>query len=262
MSIKIATPISHLFGCSDLAGKIIEQSDCLECRQESVNADYPAQYLFHCHLQPIHELGTEDFKYLEQIAEKKPDLKLVTFHAATQCSRPSMDGYMFQPGGRQYSRKEMLENTGKNFRRIRSIWGKRIKIAIENNNYYPTEAYRLITDADFIMDIVRENDIYLLFDIAHAEITARNKKIDYEEYKEQLPLDRIIQLHVCRYAVDKDNIAYDAHAAPTEIQWQQVKNILTCCRPTVEYLTVEYYQDASNLITALKKSREIVDGLS
>ena len=68
-----------------------------------------------------------------------------------------------------------------NIPKIKNILGD-IEILIENNNYYPTKAYDIITDADFISNLVYDNNIGFLFDQAHAEITAHNQKIKYEEY--------------------------------------------------------------------------------
>ena len=171
---RISTPVSHLFDSPTDALEIISESDCLECRDVSINTAFPAQVIFHCDIQPIHELGKEDFLYLKKIANAKMDLKLVSFHAASSCNRPYIDGYMFQPGGTRYSRKQMLRSASANFLRIKAIFGQEIKIALENNNYYPTEAYQFVTDTDFIREIVYENNISFLFDVAHAGNHRRN----------------------------------------------------------------------------------------
>ena len=258
---RIATPISELFDNSTDARAIMGESDCLECRDASVNAVFPAQLLFHCEIQPIHELGKEEFFYLAKIARTKMDLKLITFHAASSCDKPYIDGYMFQPKGRRYSRGKMLHNASVNFSRIKAIFGREIKIALENNNYYPTEAYQVVTDADFIREIVYENDISFLFDAAHARVTAHNKKLAYEDYKSHLPLDKMVQIHLCQSDIDKNGIAYDAHHLPGKEDWQEIKS-LVLAYPGVEYLTIEFYKDKNKLINSLKKAKEIKNELS
>jgi len=258
--IEIATPISHLFDSRNHAYKIMSNSDCLECRDESINANFEGQELFHCHMQPIHELGDNDLRYLQEIIRLKPDLKLITFHAASSCSRRILKRNIFWPGGKQYSKDEMLQFSLDNFAKIRGLVGQNVKIAIENNNYYPTEAYRWVTDSDFIKNIVYENDIFFLFDIAHARITALNRGIPYYKYIDALPLERTIQIHICSYGVNEEKLAYDAHSCPGEEEWKEVENVIAF-NQNVEYLTVEYYKEIKKLLKALVRTKEIIDEL-
>lgn len=259
--LKIATPISHLFNNCRHAQHIMDNSDCLECRDRSLNAKLSGQEVYHCGIQPIHKLDIGDFHYLENIAKSKLDLKLITFHAASSCDKPYIEGHMFRMGGMQYSREEMLKNARENISRIKTIFGPQISVAVENNNYYPTEAYRWITDADFIEQIVYENEIFFLFDLAHAKVAAHNKKLNYEDYKCGLPLDKMVQIHIYRHAVDENNIAYDEHGLPGKEEWEEMKR-LTLAGCNVRYLTIEYYKDTNKLIKSLKEVKEIINELS
>ncbi len=65
--IKLATPISHLFEDNNFGQSIIEHSDCLECRDRSIDSTAPNQELFHCELQPIHEWSKAELDYLLKI---------------------------------------------------------------------------------------------------------------------------------------------------------------------------------------------------
>jgi len=259
--IKIASPISHLFDDPKNAREIVTHSDSLECRDESLEAEFPGQELFHCDIQPIHELRNGDFRYLERIANLKPDLKLVSFHAASSCSNPFIKDAVFQPGGVQYSREAMLKNARRNIRIIKGIFGAMVGIAIENNNYHPTSAYRFVTGADFIREIVWDNEILFLFDMAHGRITAHNSQWDYEDYKKALPLDRTVQIHVCRHFIDEQGCARDAHEIPGERQWKEVEDFISG-NQTIEYLTIEYYRKTSKLIDSLKRAKETINAVS
>jgi uncharacterized protein (UPF0276 family) len=168
---------------------------------------------------------------------------------------------MYQPGGIQYTRKELLQNARENFRRIKSIFGRRVDIAVENNNYYPTEAYQWVSDADFISELVFENEIFFLFDIAHAKITAHNKRINYRDYARDLPLDKTIQIHISGFSIDQYDLAFDAHDPPQEAEWAELKKFLSE-KTRVKYLTIECYEDKHALIESLKKARNIVNELS
>lgn len=71
---KLATPISHLFSNDENVQKIIKASDCLECRDRSIDQTYSNQEVFHCDLQPIHYMGTDELKYLQKIKKIKRTL--------------------------------------------------------------------------------------------------------------------------------------------------------------------------------------------
>lgn len=254
--LKLATPVSDLFQEKKYAKILMENSDCLEVRDKSIGSDYPDEEIFHCEMQPIHKLSGKNYEYLKKVKHIHPDLKLITFHCASSCDKPYLENGMFQLNGVNYEKQELLKNAEHNFSKIKEIFGKEVKIGIENNNYYPTEAYRHITDPTFISEIIHRNELYFLFDIAHARIAAFNKKIDYGEYMRGLPLDRIIQLHISSYGIS-DGLAYDIHDYPNKEIFDEVKEIIN--KYDVKYLTVEYYKDIENLLVSLHRTKEIID---
>ena len=83
---------------------------------------------------------------------------------------------------------------------------KKINFAIENNNYYPLEAYDIIADPKFISEIVNENKINFLFDIAHAKVSASNMNIDFKKYIDELPMSKMIQIHICKPYISKKRL--------------------------------------------------------
>jgi len=255
--IKIATPISHLLKDNEDFVKIGMHSDCWECRDRSFDSIIEKQEVFHCDLQPIHNIADEQLEYLEKIRNNKPDLKLITFHCASNCDQPiiNKDG-MFELGGRKYSKIEMLENAKKNFSIIKKIFGNNVKIGIENNNYFDTPAYEYVTDPEFISRIVYDNELEFLFDIAHAKVTCHNRKLSFIDYKKKLPLDRIIQVHVCRYGIDNNGLAYDAHDLPGQEEIEDVLNLAN--NYNVLYITIEFYKDKVKLINCLKEIKKIL----
>lgn len=254
--VKIAVPISHLFKNKEFAKLIIKHSDCLECRDGSFGSPLLKQELFHCEFQPIHKLTKNHFKYLERLKKNKRGLKLLTFHMASSCDKPYIKNGVFEKGGREYSEKEALKNAAINFRRIRSIFNQGVRFAVENTNYYPTDAYKYITDAGFISRVVKENKIDFVFDTAHARITAHNKGIDYEEYRNSLPLDKAIQLHLSSFKVLRNNLAYDAHDYPKAREFAEARRLLKNGR--LKYLTVEYYKNIRYLLRSLKLLRGLI----
>ena len=256
-NIKIATPISNLL-INQLNPEIIAFSDCLETRDASINCDYIKQELFHCELQPIHIFNDFKINYLKEIKLTKPDLKLISFHLASCYENPKVIEGKFFPNGEKISEINLIDNAKKNFMLIKKIFGEKIRIAVENNNHFNTEAYDFITKPEFIFKIVKENKINFLLDIAHAKISAFNLKINFNNYLNKLPLNELIQIHIAKPGFDNSNEIYDKHDLPTEKDLVEVIKLIKKY-PRVEYLTVEYYKNARNLLQILKKLKIMIN---
>lgn len=258
MTFKISLPISHLFEKEENISQLSGKYDCLETRPFTLNCSLPDQQLFHAdNIQPIHELADSDFKFLEEIREKKKDLKAISFHCASCCLEPEVkDGIFYKGKNRSYARDEMYKNAERNLSIIKSIFPDTTSISIENNNYYPTDAYMHVTEAQFIRDIVYDNDICFLFDNAHARVTAFNSKISYDSYIKNLPLDKMNQIQFCEAFVPETGLARDIHELPTD---KTVEEIVTLAREyDVQYVTPEYYKSIERLIKLLESLNNAV----
>jgi uncharacterized protein (UPF0276 family) len=243
--ISIVTPVSSLFVDENNAQIIDKHSDFLECRDHSPASDYSRHILFHTDLQPAHILTEEDFEYIEKIRRERPQLKLVSFHLASCYHDPDIENGLFVPGTKKY-----------NIDRIKKILGPDIAVAIENNNHYATPAYDYVTEPSFITTIVNDNSINLLYDIAHAKVSAYNKGITYEAYKNELPLHKTIQIHICKSAVN-EKMAYDSHFLPDEEEWTEVRSLLNE-NTGIQYLTIEYYKEIDGLLSSLQQLKKAV----
>tara|TARA_Y100000034_G_scaffold130703_1_gene189778 strand:- start:368 stop:1213 length:846 start_codon:yes stop_codon:yes gene_type:complete len=259
MHPRIALPVSHLFKDQSNIEKLSGLYDCLEVRPQSIACNLTGQELIHADcIQPIHELTDSDFKLLEKIRDKKKGLKLISFHCASCCPDPiSVDGVFHISNGHFYTRDQMYDNAQKNIGLIRDIFGSKMKIVIENNNYYPTTAYDHVTDAAFISDIVNDNDIEFLFDNAHARVTAHNLNIDYLEYRDSLPLDKMIQIQFCEPMIPNDGIARDVHDFPSHETINEMVDL--AAQYHVQYITPEYYKDITMLCELLTDLRKIYE---
>ena len=250
--LKLATPISHLFEERIAAQEIIDASDCLECRERSRDAVWPKQHLFHIDIDIIHYWDEKRKEYLGQLIQPKTELKLVSFQLSAACHEPVLDEQgVFQLGGKIYTREEMEKNAISNIGWLRTILKEQIQIAVENNNYYPTPAYQFVTDGDLISSVVKNSKIKFLYDIAHAQVTAHNQGISYQSYLKTLPLEDVIQLHICQPGFRQDGTAFDAHEVPDDSMYQHVLELVK--KYPVKYLTVEYYKNKDKLIDTLNR---------
>jgi|694.fasta_scaffold127661_2 hypothetical protein len=257
--LKIATPISHLFLKKKDAKNIIKYSDCLEIREKNLFLNYKNENLFHLDHDIIHPWTNSFKKNLKKILIKKNNIKLITFQATRCCEGRSVKNGKFQLSGDAFSRDQMLKFAKKNIFWLKKNLKKEIKIGIENNNYYSSMPYKHVTDAKFIKKIVEENKIFFLLDVAHAMITAYNRKINFIRYLYSLPLKQTIQLHICCPSNDnKNNILIDSHLRPNKRMLNLVIKILKKFKQ-IEYLTIEYYRDAKILIRSIVALRKAIN---
>jgi uncharacterized protein (UPF0276 family) len=153
----------------------------------------------------------------------------------------------------------MLKFAQKNIFWLKKNLKKEIKIGLENNNYYPSRSYKYVTDAKFIKKIVEENKIYFLLDVAHSMITAYNRKINFFKYLYSLPLNQVIQIHICSPGKDnKNNILIDSHLRPSKKIFNLIIKILKKFKQ-IEYLTIEYYKDTKGLIESIIALRKKIN---
>ena len=262
MTINIALPISHHFNKKKNV-KILQENrlyDFLEVRPSQIeyNEEIEKQTTFHAdNIQPIHELKESEFDFIQKISDTKPDLEIISFHCAFACDKIYHEGVVAHPSSRVYKRDEMYLNAERNIKIIKNILGDRVAIAIENNNYYPSEAYKSVCEPSFLTDLVLDNEINFLFDNAHARVSSHNMGINYEEYRESLPLDRTVQIQFCQPTIPKESqeIAVDSHGLPDE---SNIREVLDLARKfNIKYVTPEYYKDFEKLAVLLKKLKSI-----
>ena len=259
--VNLATPTSHLFKSDVNADSISEKSDCLELREFMIGKiDRLKKNVMLAHLDEVDitlPWNQERKALITDVIKNYQNLKLVTFHMSCNCTSPVIDKGVFQPGGKTMVRTEMLDNVRKNIEWLKQLLPENISIAVENNNYYPTEAYSDVTDSSFIREVVTKNEVNFLFDISHALVTCFNKNIEYSDYISDLPLEKTIQIHLCSPGVREDNLAYDLHLLPDSAHIEHALSLAN--KFSAEYLTVEYYKNIEKLLSCLDAVRDQIN---
>lgn len=258
---KIATPISHLFKNEADARLIVSHSDCLECRDHSPKEEnIQLHELFHFEMQIIHPIDESGFKYIEDTLRSKPHIRLASFHVASCCDKPVIVDGVFQLGGTEYSYDELQMIAARNITRIKTFMPEGMMICVENNNYLRSPAYKHVIESRFLNDLVTGNDIYFLYDIAHAHISAVNMGIPFAQYYGGLPISRTRQVHICKFGMRSETEAFDAHYAPDEMIYSELRKVIK--KSDVQYVTVEYYKETDGLIRSLQYLKDIQHELS
>ncbi len=130
-----------------------------------------------------------------------------------------------------------------------------VPILIENLDYNPTQAYEYVCEPAFIQKVLAETDTWLLFDLAHARVSAHAFDISVEDYISQLPLEKIRQIHL-NHPGWREGRLVDAHLALEEDDYQLFEQILSRCQPWS--VTLEYNHDPENILSQIKRLREIL----
>jgi uncharacterized protein (UPF0276 family) len=130
-----------------------------------------------------------------------------------------------------------------------------VPILIENLDYNPTNAYEYVCEPGFISQVLEETHTNLLFDLAHARVTAHAFGMAVEDYIDQLPLDKIRQIHLNRPGWRDDRLV-DSHLALEEEDYQLFENILNRCQPWA--VTLEYNKDHALIRSQIDRLRQIL----
>jgi len=260
VKFMIVTPISHLFKNSIIASTLIKYSDWLEVRDNNVNYENAGGF-YHSELNILSKWNEKELRHLKRIHKDNSPTQ-VSFHLSNRYQRTTITinecGSVFKGLGSPMTKREMKDNVKRNLKQAKEIFVNCVCFSVENINHLLTDAYDVITDASFISEIVVENGLSFVLDIAHAVITCANLKLDFIDYVKALPLSSTVQLHISRAKL-VDGVGRDSHESLEEKEWALLKNWLRVS-PWIKYVTVEYYKDVGLLIKHLKKLKEMQNG--
>lgn len=237
----VTLPVSHLMCADDLP--CVPGVRALEYRdlRQPFPLDLPC--LFHS------GLGIVQDEFMDWLAASRPALadrrlELFSLDCGPAVREPRMEDYYYVSAGAPLSR----ENIKALIRSRLAILRESVDaaLAVENLNYFPTSAYDHVCEADFISEVVRENDIGLVLDLAHAMISSINLHVGIEEYLRALPLDRVCVIHLSAPAFC-DGCWRDAHGPPGTREYAILEQLLPCL-PSDVYIAVEHYASTEALV--------------
>jgi uncharacterized protein (UPF0276 family) len=89
-----------------------------------------------------------------------------------------------------------------------------LPMAIENITWYAHPGQKEMPEAEFIREIVARADCHLLLDVNNVWVNAQNHGFHAEDFISELPLDRVIQIHVAGHTRSPSGLIVDTHGAP------------------------------------------------
>ncbi len=133
-----------------------------------------------------------------------------------------------------------------------------IPIVLENITYTVNFPDAEMTETQFLTEILERTGCGLLLDITNLYVNSVNHQYDVDEFLNNIPVERIVQLHFVGVEM-KDGLMIDshAHATPPEV-WELMEKVLA--RASVKGVILERDENIPNfteLKSELEKARQI-----
>jgi uncharacterized protein len=97
-------------------------------------------------------------------------------------------------------------------RRLRDVF--RRPLAIENITYYAPFGARTMSEAEFVTRVVETSGASLLLDVNNVYVNAQNFGFDPLRHLAELPLDRVVEVHVAGHSKQASGLLLDNHGTP------------------------------------------------
>lgn len=86
-----------------------------------------------------------------------------------------------------------------------------VPMAIENISWYFQVGYPHYAETDFIAEILERSGCSLVLDVNNVFVNATNHGFDPLAWLAEIPLERVIQLHIAGHEVQEDGLIIDTH---------------------------------------------------
>jgi hypothetical protein len=86
-----------------------------------------------------------------------------------------------------------------------------LPIAVENISYYAEAGSAEMSELDFLLAVLEEADAKLLLDVNNVFVNSKNHGFDARCYIDQMPRERVVQIHVAGHHVRSDALIIDTH---------------------------------------------------
>lgn len=152
---------------------------------------------------------------------------------------------------------ESLKVVVENVKRVQAA--TRVPFGLENIThpfYWPGNT---MGEAEFLREVVRQTGCLLLLDLENVRVNAANHGHDARRFLDELPLERVVQVHVAG-GVHGHGLEHDTHSAPvSEATWELLAYL--CARappPSVLLERDAAFPDFAELVAELRRARGIL----
>ncbi len=130
-----------------------------------------------------------------------------------------------------------------------------IPIVLENMPSLPNGRFLFQSDPRRITHILEQTGCNMLLDTSHARVAASLHNIDIHDYLHQLPLDKVVHIHLSGPR-ERDGQLFDAHESLQEEDYKLLAWLLERTQPRL--LTLEYFRDPTLLLEQLNRLAHLI----
>lgn len=154
---------------------------------------------------------------------------------------------------------EALGTVVANVKRVMAAIGPNFALEnIANPFVWPTST---MTEPEFIGEVVRRTGCLLLLDVENVRVNAANHGFDARRFIADLPLERVVQVHIAGGA-PYEHLVLDSHSRPVpEETWALLAYLLEHHRPSATILEHdEQFPPFAELVAEVRRARSILRG--
>src|SRR3990170_1878105 len=107
--------------------------------------------------------------------------------------------------------EEALDHVVDRVSQVQDILGRRL--TLENVSSYVTFGQSEMTEWEFVSEVARRADCWLLFDVNNVYVSAFNHGFSTDDFLHGVPRDRVVQFHVAGHSHEESHII-DTHDHP------------------------------------------------
>lgn len=121
--------------------------------------------------------------------------------------------------------REALALMGSRVNQVQEALGR--EILIENVSRYASFPESEMSEGEFLAELCQSTGCGLLLDLNNAYVNQQNLGISVQSFLQQLPLERVAEIHLAGFSENSDGWLVDTHASPIcEPVWQLFENTL------------------------------------
>ncbi len=241
----VTLPVSHLINADILQG--LSGVQALEYKKVGPLLTRRLPALFHSNLGIVQDAFMDWFDEVVP-ALRDMGLQLFSFDCGPAAREVRIEDHTYIANSDVLTRDSLMSLTAERITHIRDRLGCRL--AMENLNYYPTDAYKHVCEPDFIAEIVRSNDVGFVLDLAHAVVSAHNFGITPNAYLSALPLERVVEIHLSAPGMrdgTRDGLWRDLHGSPTHREYAMLASVLSRT-PENPFIVIEHYASLDDVV--------------
>jgi uncharacterized protein (UPF0276 family) len=117
-----------------------------------------------------------------------------------------------------------------------------------------------MSEADFIVELLRAADCELLLDVNNVHVSAHNHGFDARAFIQQMPAERVRQIHLAGHSIDGDWLIDTHDQSVSEAVWSLYRYTLERLGPVPTMIERDdHIPPLTELVAELARVRQISD---